>query len=109
MTRQKNLKRRVRSRMEKTGERYAAARRQLIDAAERREQSQESAEQAPQQPTQQSTQQPAQQPAGPVQGMRFSDESLRERTGRGWDEWFALLDAWDATTHTHTLFARWLV
>lgn len=28
---------------------------------------------------------------------KVSDAAIRERTGRGWDEWFALLDARGAT------------
>ena len=33
---------------------------------------------------------------------------MRRATGKGHAEWFALLDAWGATTHTHTEIARWL-
>lgn len=39
---------------------------------------------------------------------RVSDAALRERSGRGWNEWFALLDAWGATSRNHTQIARWL-
>jgi hypothetical protein len=39
---------------------------------------------------------------------KVSDASIRERTGRGWDEWFGLLDARGATGHTHTEITRWL-
>jgi hypothetical protein len=28
---------------------------------------------------------------------RISDETVAERTGRRWDEWFSLLDAWGAS------------
>jgi hypothetical protein len=28
-----------------------------------------------------------------------SDEAIRERTGRGWEEWFDLLDTWGELTH----------
>jgi hypothetical protein len=34
---------------------------------------------------------------------------VRAGTGRGWAEWFGLLDAWHATAHTHPEIARWLV
>lgn len=37
-----------------------------------------------------------------------SDESMRRRTGRGWEEWFALLDAWGATERKHPEIASWL-
>ncbi|WP_326557760.1 hypothetical protein [Micromonospora sp. NBC_01796] len=39
----------------------------------------------------------------------IADETVRERTGRGRDDWFALLDTWGATGRTHTEIARWLV
>jgi hypothetical protein len=37
-----------------------------------------------------------------------SDETIRERTGRGWEEWFDLLDAWGAPERTHREIARWV-
>ena len=37
-----------------------------------------------------------------------SDETIRLRTGLGWDEWFALLDAWGAGERTHRDIARWV-
>lgn len=80
MTQQKSTKRRVRARMAKTGERYTAARRHLLGAA----------------------------PADPAT-FSVSDESMQKATGRSHDEWFALLDAWDATTHSHPAIAGWLV
>ena len=39
----------------------------------------------------------------------ISDETVRTRTGKGWAEWTAILDAWDARTHGHTKTARYLV
>jgi hypothetical protein len=84
MTRQKTFKRRVRARMTKTGESYTAARRILIASGDRPD-----------------TMTAAFEP--PV-----SEEKLTEATGRGWDGWFALLDRWDGTSHTHTEIARWL-
>jgi hypothetical protein len=96
MTRQKSFKTRVRSRMDKTGESYTTARRQLLTRSANPE----------------PDGQPA--PVGPasataVQTERISAALLRERTGRDWDEWFALLDAWSAVERTHTEIARWLV
>src|SRR5215216_5333255 len=35
-----------------------------------------------------------------------SDAAVQRATGKGWDEWFALLDAWHGTTHNHTEIAR---
>ena len=37
-----------------------------------------------------------------------SDETIRRRTGRGWDEWFDALDHWGAQERTHREIARWV-
>jgi len=79
MTAQKSFKRLVRSRMEKTGESYTAARARLL------------AGDAPQRIS-----------------LATSDEMIRERTGRGWEEWFDLLDEWGAADKSHREIARWL-
>lgn len=77
MTTDKARKRAIRTRMAKTGERYAAARRQVTE------------------------------PAPPVtDDLGMSDEAIRRRTGKGWREWLRLLDAWDATELTHPDIAR---
>jgi hypothetical protein len=34
------------------------------------------------------------------------DAAIQRATGKSWDEWFALLDAWHGTTHNHTAIAR---
>jgi hypothetical protein len=81
MTRQKSFKRIVRARMEKTGESYTAARRSLLAAAESKT-------------------------SGPT--LTVSDEVIRRRTGRGWEEWFDLLDEWGAVERPHREIARWL-
>lgn len=36
------------------------------------------------------------------------DETIRGRTGHGWQEWFDLLDDWGATERTHREIARWV-
>ena len=82
MTRQKSFKRLVRARMEKTGESYTAARASLLAA---------------EQPTE---------TEGPV--LTMSDEAIRRRTGRGWEEWFDLLDEWGAVERSHAEVAEWL-
>jgi len=84
MTTHKTFKRRVRSRMAKTGESYTAARRQLLAHAE------------PVTPV----------PAAP--SAPTSDESLVRATGRTYDAWFALLDAWGEAERGHTAIAAWL-
>ena len=84
MTAQRSFKRLVRSRMEKTGESYTAARAMLLAPAD-----------------------------GPKSGeqARCSRPRTRrsgERTGRGWEEWFDLLDEWGAAERTHREIARWV-
>jgi hypothetical protein len=82
MTTHKTLKRRVRTRMDKTGERYTAARRNVLA-------------QAPEPP--------AASAPPPV-----SDDAVRKGTGRGWNEWFAILDAAGALSWKHPDIARWV-
>ncbi|MDG4758337.1 hypothetical protein [Micromonospora sp. WMMD710] len=90
MTNQRSFKTRVRARMAKTGESYTTARRHLINRA---------AGPDPEAP-------PA--PAA-AQTERIADDLLRDRTGRGWAQWFAVLDAASAAERTHTEIARHLV
>ena len=82
MTEQKSFKRLVRMRMAKTGESYTAARAMLLRA----------------------------EPAGSTDmpTLKTSDEKIRQRTGRGWEEWFGLLDEWGAAQRPHREIARWL-
>jgi hypothetical protein len=82
MTRQKSFKRLVRARMEKTGESYTAARASLLAAEEPKA------------------------TEGPV--LTMSDEAIRRRTGRGWEEWFDLLDEWGGAERSHAEAARWI-
>ena len=82
MTTDKARKRAVRTRMDKTGERYAAARRHVVSATE-----------PPPLPPR-------------VAEPTMSDDSIRKGTGRSWDDWFRRLDAWGATARTHTEIAR---
>jgi hypothetical protein len=81
MTRQKSFKRLVRTRMEKTGESYTAARAVLLTGADETT----TTDDAP---------------------LVTSDEAIRERTGRGWEEWFDLLDEWGAAERPHREIAR---
>jgi hypothetical protein len=90
MTTHKTLKHRVRARMEKTGERYTAARRNVTAAAT-----------APS-----PTARPSPVPSAPPP---VSDEAVRKATGRGWDEWFAILDDAGAVGWKHPDIARWVV
>lgn len=83
MTTQESFKRRVRERMAKTGERYVAARRVLLEQASRR---------------------------GRVwiSEPGASDEALRAATGRGWDEWCDTIDAWPGKGAGHAPIAAYL-
>lgn len=70
--------------MEKTGESYATARTMLLSPP----------------------------PVGPKPASKpvliTSDEKIRERTGRGWEEWFDLLDESGAAERTHREIAIWV-
>ena len=83
MTEHKSFKRLVRARMAKTGESYTAARAMLLRA------------------------EPSPNGAG-APTLKTSDEKIRQRTGRGWEEWFAMLDEWGAADRSHREIARWL-
>lgn len=81
MTREKSFKRLVRARMAKTGESYTTARRVLLAATT-----------------------PPARSEPPV--LATSDAEIRRRTGRGWEEWFDLLDQWHADELAHREIAR---
>ena len=110
MTKQKSFKGRVRARMEKTSERYSTARRQLLAKADPPV---EEATAPPAEPETALATPPAEADAAPVDApgavRPYSDEVLAANTGRAWDEWFALLDAWGAVERPHPEIARWLV
>lgn len=82
MTRQKSFKRLVRARMDKTGQGYTAARAALLSADDPK--------------------------AAGKPALATSDEAIRRRTGRGWEEWFDLLDEWGAAERPHREIARWV-
>jgi hypothetical protein len=104
MTRQKSFKRRVRARMDKTGERYSAARRQLLAKAD----PDPVAPAAAADPGSPADPEPAATPDAPGAKRPYSDEVVRRNTGRTWDEWFALLDGWGAVARPHPEIARWI-
>lgn len=82
MTRHRSFKRFVRARMGKTGESYAAARAALLAAREP--------------------------DAASAPALATSDDAIRERTGRGWEEWFDLLDEAGMGDRPHREIARWV-
>jgi uncharacterized protein YndB with AHSA1/START domain len=82
MTAQRSFKRLVRTRMQKTGESYTSARSALLTPAP-------------------DGHEPASRPV-----LATSDANIRERTGRGWEEWFDQLDEWGAADKSHREIAR---
>jgi hypothetical protein len=107
MPTKKIFKQRVRTRMTKTGESYTAARHQLLRKVIE-----------PEPPQPEATAPEAAAPETPaanvaVEGipddaLLVADEAMLRATGKRHAEWFALLDAWGATDHSHTEIARWL-
>jgi hypothetical protein len=83
MTEDKARKAAIRSRMAKTGESYTAARRHIVKSREKPR------------------------PRKNVD-LGKSDETIKRGSGKSWDEWFALLDAWGATKRTHGEIARYV-
>lgn len=88
MTEGKTFKRRVRDRMAKTGESYTTAHRQVTEKRDRNAAARER-----------------------LAGDRDlpPDASVLQATGKGWDDWFVLLDAWGARDRKHGEVARFLV
>ena len=92
MTQHRSFKLLVRARMARTGESYTAARAQLLahrvrSAGER----------------------PSSDPPPPeLAPLPTSEATLRERTGRGWEEWFDLLDDAGMHGHPHREVSRYL-
>ncbi|MBQ1079878.1 SRPBCC domain-containing protein [Nocardiopsis sp. B62] len=88
MTSQEPFKQNVRARMATTGESHTAARAHL-------------------------TSDPASDAASGTGAAtirdRVSGAKVADATGRDYEAWFALLDAWGATPRTHTEIAAWLV
>lgn len=82
MTTQRSFKRVVRARMDKTGERYAAARAALLAADG----------------------------GGGSADTPFtiSDEAIRRRTGQNWEAWLDLLDGSPVAGRPHGEIARWI-
>ena len=74
---------RIRERMAKTGERYSAARQQLINGAGSRNRTW-------------------------VSEPETTDDAVRSATGRGWEEWCDIIDAWPGAKDGHTAVAKHL-
>jgi hypothetical protein len=95
MTTNKAQKRAVRARMAKTGEQYTSARHYLLglhrDTPEPLEEDE----------------QPAPLPAR-VADPGMTDAAIQRGSGKTWDEWFLILDAWNAASKGHTEIARYV-
>ncbi len=85
MTTQRSFKRLVRTRMQKRGESYTSARLVLLRGGA-----------------------DATVPGDDEPMLPTSDASIRERTGRGWEEWFDLLDDWGAADKPRREISRWV-
>lgn len=99
MTREKKLKQQIRTRARKTGERYTAARRQVLLAREKRLAA------PPAAPPVTAKNAGATDAAGPAKG----EAGVIRRTGHGYDHWFAVLDRFHAVAKGHTASAAHLV
>lgn len=84
MTRNESFKRRVRARMAGTGEKYNASRRALIEQATGRDH------------------------RGWGSEPEHTDDVIGANTGRGWEEWRELIDAWPGHVDGHSAVAAWL-
>src|SRR5688500_1481024 len=127
MTKDNAQKQAIRARMTKTGERYTTARHYLLDlhrqdhanadvdnSSSDEEPDSNVVSPSPAEGTAEAT--PLVDEAAPaatetalpprVAEPGVSDASVQKATGKSWDEWFALLDAWHGTTHNHTEIAR---
>jgi hypothetical protein len=93
MPRSKDLKRLVRSRMQKTGESYTTARAQLREKSKR-----------VQTPARGTASLPSSADFAALAGM--SDDAVRAKTGRTWKQWVRVLDAIDASAMPHRDIAR---
>lgn len=97
MPTQKDLKRRVRERMRKTGESYTSARAKLL------------AKRPARPPAAQASAAPAAAPPSDLAALGgMSDAAVAEKTGRTWQEWVAELDRSGAVALPHPAIARLL-
>lgn len=84
MTSNESFKRRIRERMARTGEKYGAARRVLLEQATTRDAHAWASDPG------------------------HSETVIRENTGRGWEQWRELIDAWPGHEDGHAAVATWL-
>jgi hypothetical protein len=127
MTKDNAQKQAIRARMTKTGERYTTARHYLLDLHRQEHVNADVARSSSNEEPDSNVVSPAPgegavdtaplvgeaAPAASATALPprvaepgVSDASVQKATGKSWDEWFALLDAWHGTTHNHTEIAR---
>src|SRR5688572_15096252 len=105
MTKDKARKQAVRARMAKTGERYSTARHYLLDLHRQEQANPDGASDSAPLPVDAALPTTVALPPRAAEP-GVSDAAVQRATGKSWDEWFALLDAWHGTTHNHTEIAR---
>jgi hypothetical protein len=108
MTQLKKLKKSIRSRSQKTGESYTAARRQVLLAQDKKAETAKPS--APAAAVAALPAPPAPPPPRPATATKgsVSDESARKKTGHGLDHWFGVLDTFGAAAKGHTAAAAHL-
>ncbi len=105
MTRQQSFKQLVRARMAETGERYTTARTAILAGPRPGR----GGGAPPASPSRRADGRSSGAPVAttsPFAPLVISDEAVRERTGRGWEAWFDLLDGWGAAEMAHRDIAR---
>ena len=114
MTTQKDFKRLVRGRMQKTGESYTAARASLLTHSEKRKAQSNGARPESNGHGALATQNEVAPAAPKIQSADFakiagmSDEKLKEKTGCTWESWVFALDHVEAFNWPHTEIARYV-
>lgn len=97
MTKQESFKRRVRERMEQTGERYGAARRVLLGGFADTAAGQEAGQEADGTRVRVRATEP-----------EVDDLTIERATGHDWDEWCDLIDAWPGHDEGHGAIASFV-
>jgi hypothetical protein len=104
MTEHKDLKRRVRARMRKTGEAYTTARAQLMKKPKPRAGTDASTRTSTATPARIALSSPSPSEYAAIAGM--SDEKLKEKTGCTWERWVRALDHYHADEMSHAEIAK---
>ena len=112
MTSNKAQKKVIRARMGKTGERYTAARRHLVAADDAADDAADSTATGPAangtivEPATDDATNSTRLPI--IEQPGLSDVAIRQGTGKSWNEWLEVLDAWGARDRTHKEIAAYV-